>query len=173
MASGNCPSLAESESAHVSLETECGLPHHGGRAHASKANNNKGIEYLVLIKNHHPISSHSTNNHPPTSHTTTTRIYSGASIAVSPSRPLATSAATPSFAEYATTVSTEKARNASATLIVPCADERRPEKGTLSGDRPHWTLMLMRPTTVESLSTKGAAMSPVASDVKIAACWPF
>ena len=57
------------------------------------------------------------------------------------------------------------------TLIVPWAEERRPEKGTTSGERPHCALMLMRPTIVDRTSTSGAARS--ADAVKIAACWPF
>eukprot|EP00964_Phaeocystis_antarctica_P010393 scaffold5721_cov50-Phaeocystis_antarctica.AAC.3 len=55
--------------------------------------------------------------------------------------------------------------------MVPIAEERRPEKGTASGERPHWALMLMRPTMVDSASTRGAAAS--AEDVKRAACCPF
>ena len=70
----------------------------------------------------------------------------------------------------ATNVSMEKVRNASETLIVPSAEERRPEKGRTSGLLPHCVLMLIRPTTVESASTRGAAA--VADSVKIAACLP-
>lgn len=55
----------------------------------------------------------------------------------------------------------------SAIDIVPIAERRRPEKGTTSGERPHWELMLMRPTMVDSESTIGAAAS--AEFVKMAA----
>ena len=61
MALGNCPSPAESESAHVSLETECGLPHHGGRAHASKANLSRLKPSSDFIT--HPSTYLSHNNH--------------------------------------------------------------------------------------------------------------
>ena len=53
------------------------------------------------------------------------------------SRPLATARELSSLAVYARTVSIEKARRASATDMVPIAEERRPEKGTTSGERPH------------------------------------
>ena len=46
----------------------------------------------------------------------------------------------------ATRVSVENARRASETLIVPSAEERRPEKGSSSGERPHCVLRLTRPT---------------------------
>ena len=68
----------------------------------------------------------------------------------------------------ATSVSVEKARRASETLIVPSAEERRPEKGNSSGERPHCVLRLTRPTAVASKSTRGAAAA--ADCVKIAAC---
>ena len=61
----------------------------------------------------------------------------GAKKDVAESNPEATSADESSFEGYATTVSTEKARRASMTDMVPIADERRPENGTLSGERPH------------------------------------
>lgn len=83
------------------------------------------------------------------------------------SSPFATFAETSSLLECATTVSIENERSASLTLIVPCADERRPEKGTTSGERPHCALMLIRPTTEESVSTSGAADAVLV--VKIAA----
>ena len=70
----------------------------------------------------------------------------------------------------ATTVSVEKARRASETLIVPSAEERRPEKGSSSGERPHCVFRLTRPTAVASTSTRGAAAA--AERVKMAACWP-
>ena len=70
----------------------------------------------------------------------------------------------------ATRVSVEKARNASETLIVPRAEERRPEKGSSSGERPHCVFRLTRPTAVASTSTRGAAAA--AERVKMAACWP-
>ena len=70
----------------------------------------------------------------------------------------------------ATRVSVEKARSASETLIVPSAEERRPEKGSSSGERPHCVLRLMRPTAVESTSMSGAAAA--ADCVKMAACGP-
>mmetsp|Transcript_26691 Transcript_26691/g.78599 ORF Transcript_26691/g.78599 Transcript_26691/m.78599 type:complete len:223 (+) Transcript_26691:177-845(+) len=70
-----------------------------------------------------------------------------------------------------TAVSTEKARTASVMDIVPMAEDRRPAKGTLSGDRPHCMLRLMRPTWVASASMSGAAA--FTSCVKMAACWPF
>lgn len=56
----------------------------------------------------------------------------------------------------ATSVSMEKALSASDTDIVPRAEERRPENGRTSGLRPHWELMLIRPTTVERAFTRGA-----------------
>ena len=55
--------------------------------------------------------------------------------------------------------------------MVPMAEERRPEKGTASGERPHCALMLIRPTMLERASTRGAAAS--AEAVKREACWPF
>ena len=59
----------------------------------------------------------------------------GANMLVVESRPRATRLAVSSLAGYATTVSTEKARRASATDMVPIDDERRPANGTLSGER--------------------------------------
>jgi hypothetical protein len=73
----------------------------------------------------------------------------------------------------AMTVSTLKLLSASLTLMVPIAEERRPEKGNTSGERLHCTFRLMRPTIVLSASTMGAVVAPVASLLKIAACWPF
>ena len=87
---------------------------------------------------------------PSTGHST------GAKSAVCASSPCATALEVWSVAVYATTVSMEKYRSASVTDMVPIAEERRAEKGTLSGERPHWLLMLIRPTTVESASTSGA-----------------
>ena len=57
---------------------------------------------------------------------------------------------------------------ASETLIVPSAEERRPEKGSSSGERPHCVFRLTRPTAVASTSTRGAAAA--AERVKMAAC---
>mmetsp|Transcript_23283 Transcript_23283/g.64512 ORF Transcript_23283/g.64512 Transcript_23283/m.64512 type:complete len:346 (+) Transcript_23283:821-1858(+) len=76
-----------------------------------------------------------------------------------------------SLSGKAAMVSTENARKASVTDMVPIALERRPEKGKTSGPRLHWALRLMRPTTAESMSTKDAAAP--GSRVKIAACCPF
>ena len=69
----------------------------------------------------------------------------------------------------ATTVSVEKARSASETDMVPSAEERRPENGSSSGERPHCVFRLTRPTAVASTSTRGAAAA--AERVKMAACW--
>mmetsp|Transcript_17443 Transcript_17443/g.70091 ORF Transcript_17443/g.70091 Transcript_17443/m.70091 type:complete len:333 (-) Transcript_17443:523-1521(-) len=71
----------------------------------------------------------------------------------------------------ATTTSTEKARSASVTDMVPIADERRPEKGRTSGPRWHWVLMLARPTMVARRSTRVAAAA-ASRRVKSATCWP-
>lgn len=59
---------------------------------------------------------------------------------------------------------------ASVTDMVPMADERRPEKGNTSGDRPHWVLIFTLPTTVDSISSSGAAS--LESVVKMDACCP-
>ena len=49
MALGNCPSPAGSESAHVSLETECGLPHHEMAAALTRRKRiTIRIEYLMF-----------------------------------------------------------------------------------------------------------------------------
>lgn len=56
----------------------------------------------------------------------------------------------------ATTTSIEKAAMASVTDIVPNAEERRPENGKESGDRPHCVLILILPTTVAKESTMDA-----------------
>ena len=66
-----------------------------------------------------------------------TRAQTSANIAACSSSPRATLFAVSSFAVYATTVSIEKARRASATDMVPIDEDRRPEKGTISGERPH------------------------------------
>mmetsp|Transcript_25768 Transcript_25768/g.58584 ORF Transcript_25768/g.58584 Transcript_25768/m.58584 type:complete len:206 (+) Transcript_25768:251-868(+) len=87
------------------------------------------------------------------------------------SRPSATCRLT-SLSGKAMRVSTENALSASVTDIVPIAEERRPEKGKESGPREHCELMLIRPTTVESVSTR-AAVSFDAPVVKMAACCPF
>lgn len=57
------------------------------------------------------------------------------------------------------------------TESVPNAEDRRPENGNASGDRPHWVLTLMRPTAVLKISMRGARVSEEL--VKIAACWPY
>jgi hypothetical protein len=63
----------------------------------------------------------------------------------------------------------EKTLSASEILIVPMAEDRRPEKGNTSGERPHCVFRLTRPTAVESTSSSGP--NAAASFVKIAACW--
>ena len=89
------------------------------------------------------------------------------------SMPLMAATDLASLSLYATTVSTENCLSASLTLMVPMADDRRPEKGNTSGERLHCTLRLMRPTIVLSASTMGAVELPDASLVKMAACCPF
>mmetsp|Transcript_27937 Transcript_27937/g.65225 ORF Transcript_27937/g.65225 Transcript_27937/m.65225 type:complete len:205 (-) Transcript_27937:1422-2036(-) len=98
-------------------------------------------------------------------------LYKGAQKAEWSASPAATRAAVSSLAGCATTVSIEKARSASVTDMVPIADERLPEKGTTSGERPHCALRLIRPTILDKASTSGAAFT--ASAVNRAACWPF
>mmetsp|Transcript_21877 Transcript_21877/g.32206 ORF Transcript_21877/g.32206 Transcript_21877/m.32206 type:complete len:81 (+) Transcript_21877:163-405(+) len=41
------------------------------------------------------------------------------------------------FSLYEITVGMENSRNASVTDMTPIAEDRRPEKGNVSGDRPH------------------------------------
>merc|ERR550532_3594053 len=67
-----------------------------------------------------------------------------------------------SLSGKAAMVSTEKARRASVTDIVPMALDLRPEKGKTSGPRLHCAFKLIRPTTAESMSTRGAAASGLA-----------
>lgn len=48
-----------------------------------------------------------------------------------------------------------------------------PEKGAVSGDRPHCALMLILPNTVEKRSTSSADSVFVEDDVKMDTCWPY
>ena len=84
------------------------------------------------------------------------------------SRPVTTALEVAFDSLNATTVSTLKLFRASLTDMVPIALERRPEKGNTSGERLHWTLILIRPTIVLSASTIGAVAAPVGSLLKMA-----
>ena len=89
------------------------------------------------------------------------------------SMPLMAATDLASLSLYATTVSTENCLSASLTLMVPMADDRRPEKGNTSGERLHCTLIFTRPTMVDSVSRSPAASVPSGDAVKSAACCPF
>jgi hypothetical protein len=70
----------------------------------------------------------------------------------------------------AITVSVVNALRESRMLMVPMADDLRPEKARLSGDLPAATLMLIFPKMEENLSVRtGRAESAVV--VKMDTCW--